>query len=246
MSQRSWTLPPQAVVTPPVVLLVKWEALEKNLSRSLQWCTWGTFFKGGLQLPLGGGGWAGCRHSGGREAKLVAMAMVLKEMVVAGTGRGQWRCWEVCVRAQSLQSCLTLCHPMDCSPPGSSVRGILQARILWWVAMPSSRGSSWPRDPTRLLCLLHWQVASLPIVPPGKSAERWSWLNSEGADDRIHCWVARGGDDRKGSVTTLWVWPQQLRRVALYWEGRDSSAVDLVWSVFQSLELGWESVESEP
>ena len=46
----------------------------------------------------------------------------------------------------SLQSCLTLCDPMDCSPPGSSVRGILWARILKWVARPSSRGSLRPRD----------------------------------------------------------------------------------------------------
>ena len=44
------------------------------------------------------------------------------------------------------QSCLTLCDPMDCGPPGSSAHGILQARILEWVAMPSSRGSSQPRD----------------------------------------------------------------------------------------------------
>ena len=43
-----------------------------------------------------------------------------------------------CVHAKSLQSCLTLCDPMDCSPPGSSVPGILQARILEWVAIPSS------------------------------------------------------------------------------------------------------------
>ena len=43
-----------------------------------------------------------------------------------------------CMRAQS---CPTLCNPMDCSPPGSSVHGILQARTLEWVAMPSSRGS---------------------------------------------------------------------------------------------------------
>ena len=48
--------------------------------------------------------------------------------------------------AKSLQSCLTLCDLLDCSPPGSSVCGVLQARILEWVAMPSSRGSSWPRD----------------------------------------------------------------------------------------------------
>ena len=61
-----------------------------------------------------------------------------------------------CVRPQSLQSCLTLCDPMDCSPPGSSVHGILRARVLEWVAMPSSRGSSRPRDRVHICrCLLH-------------------------------------------------------------------------------------------
>ena len=49
-----------------------------------------------------------------------------------------------------IKSCLTLCDPMDCSPPGSSVHGILQARILEWVAMPSCRGSSWPRNRTHI------------------------------------------------------------------------------------------------
>ena len=48
------------------------------------------------------------------------------------------------------QSCLTLCDPMDCSPPGSSLHGILQARILEWVAIPFSRGSSQPRDWTQV------------------------------------------------------------------------------------------------
>ena len=51
-----------------------------------------------------------------------------------------------CVHAQSLQSCLTLCDPMDCTPPGFSVHGILQARIREWVAILFSRGSSQPRD----------------------------------------------------------------------------------------------------
>ena len=55
---------------------------------------------------------------------------------------------QVCVCAKSLQSCLTLSDPMDCSQPGSSVHGILQARILEWVAMASSRGSSHSRDQT--------------------------------------------------------------------------------------------------
>ena len=62
------------------------------------------------------------------------------------------------------QSCLTLCDPLDCSPPGSSIHGILQARILEWVATSSSRGSSQPRDQTHVSCvsstgrwmLYHW------------------------------------------------------------------------------------------
>ena len=51
------------------------------------------------------------------------------------------------------QSCLTLCDPMDCSPPNSSVHGILQARILKWVAISFSRGSSQPRDLTLISCI---------------------------------------------------------------------------------------------
>ena len=48
----------------------------------------------------------------------------------------------VFVYAKSLQSCPALCDPVDCSPPGSSVHGVLQARILEWVVMPSYSGSS--------------------------------------------------------------------------------------------------------
>ena len=51
-----------------------------------------------------------------------------------------------CMHAQPLQSYPALCNSVDYSPPGSSVHGILQARILEWVAVPSSRGSSRPRD----------------------------------------------------------------------------------------------------
>ena len=60
-----------------------------------------------------------------------------------------------CPRAKSLQPYLTLCNPMDCSPPGSSLHGILQARILEWVAMPSSRGSSRPRDQASVSYISH-------------------------------------------------------------------------------------------
>ena len=76
----------------------------------------------------------------------------------------------VCVCAKSLQSCLTLCDPMDCSPPGSSIHGILQARILEWVAVTSFRGS-YPTQGSNpsLLHLLHWQAGFfLPLEPLGK------------------------------------------------------------------------------
>ena len=51
------------------------------------------------------------------------------------------------------KSCLIFCNPMDCSPPGSSVHGISQARILKWVAVSFSRGSSWPWDQTCISCI---------------------------------------------------------------------------------------------
>ena len=52
------------------------------------------------------------------------------------------------VKVLVAQLCLNCCNPMDCSPPGSSAHGILQARILEWVTIPSCRGSSRPRDQT--------------------------------------------------------------------------------------------------
>ena len=55
----------------------------------------------------------------------------------------------VCECVLVTQSCLTLCNPMDCSPPGSSFHGILQAGILEWVAISFSRESSQPRDQTQ-------------------------------------------------------------------------------------------------
>ena len=67
------------------------------------------------------------------------------------------------------------CSPaMDCSPPGSSVHRIFQARKLELVAIPFSWKSFWPRDLTRLLCLLPWQVDSLPLVPPENPQDRLS------------------------------------------------------------------------
>ena len=70
------------------------------------------------------------------------------------------------------QSCLTLFDPMDCSPSGSSIHGILQARILEWVAMPFSRGSSHPGIEPRSPIL---QADSLPSEPPGETQGPHKW-----------------------------------------------------------------------
>ena len=81
-----------------------------------------------------------------------------------------------CVCAQSLQSCPTLCDTSDCSPPGSSVHGILQSRTLEWVAMPSSRVSSQPRDWTCISCSSCIAGGFFTAEPPEKP--KYTWVNS--------------------------------------------------------------------
>ena len=62
--------------------------------------------------------------------------------------------WYFCMKVKvKSRSRVRLCDPMDCSPPGSSVHGILQARILEWDAISFSRGSSWPRNWTQVSCI---------------------------------------------------------------------------------------------
>ena len=80
-----------------------------------------------------------------------------------------WTCVCVCVHAHMglvTQLGPTLWGPMDCSPPGSSVHGIFQARMLERVAISFSRGFPWPKD--RNWSLLDWQADSWPLAPPGK------------------------------------------------------------------------------
>ena len=79
--------------------------------------------------------------------------------------------WHVCVHAcmlQLLQSCLTFSDPLDYSPPASSVHGVLQARILEWVAMTSSSGSSQPREQTRVSSVSCIAGGFFTLEPPGK------------------------------------------------------------------------------
>ena len=76
----------------------------------------------------------------------------------------------VLTRVLVSQSCLTLCYPVDWGPPGSSVRGLLQVRLLECVAISFSRGSSWPRDRTQVSCIAGrfftvWATREAPQKP---------------------------------------------------------------------------------
>ena len=82
-----------------------------------------------------------------------------------------------CVCTQLLQAGLTVCNPADHRPPGSSAHGILQARIPEWVAMPSSRGSSRPRDQS---CISYIPCIGrhvlYPLAPPEKSTQVYIFI----------------------------------------------------------------------
>ena len=93
-----------------------------------------------------------------------------------------------------------LCDPVDCSPPGSSVHGISQARILEWVVIPFSRGSNSGIKPTSPTShLLHWQTGSLPQMPLGKPIQcslhtkKGDHLHLSTQDARDAGWIATLG-----------------------------------------------------
>ena len=95
----------------------------------------------------------------------ISLLLCFKHKIMKHT----WCCVRVCVCVLITQSCLTLWHPMDCSPPDSSVHGILQARILEWVAIPFSRRSSWPRNRTQVSCITGgfftlWAIGEAPYM----------------------------------------------------------------------------------
>ena len=98
-----------------------------------------------------------------------------------------------CAVLRSLtQSCLTHCDPVDCSPPGSSVHGISQARVLEWNAISFSRGSSWPRNRTQVSgiagrCLTIWATREVSTsIKPGRQPDcAFAFLEPGSASDII-------------------------------------------------------------
>ena len=114
-----------------------------------------------------------------------------------------------CVRvAQSLWWWPTLCDPMDCCPPGSSVHEILQARILEWVALLQGIFPTQGLN-LRLLRLLHWQASALPLAPPGKplsnsESESCSILSNSLQPQGLHSpWNSPGQNTGVGSPSFL-------------------------------------------
>ena len=86
------------------------------------------------------------------------------------------------------QLCPTHCNPMDCSPPSSFVHGILQARILEWIAMLFSRGSSWPRDWTWVSCIAGrffttWATREALSLP--KPIKKNLWIKIKDGESRM-------------------------------------------------------------
>ena len=88
------------------------------------------------------------------------------------------------MKVKVAQSGPTLCDPMDCSPPGSSVHGTVQARILEWVAIPFSRGSSQPRDWIEVSCIAGSFSVSWATKEINKESMAFHWLSP--------CQVRRG------------------------------------------------------
>ena len=110
------------------------------------------------------------------------------------------------VPAKSLQSCPTLCDPMDWSPPGSSLHGILLARILEWVAMPSCRASSQPRGWTCVSWgrrgLYHWCIYSSNSFPRNLM-DKYSSFSVDTCSKNVH-WNIISNGDRLNTTVNSW------------------------------------------
>ena len=121
----------------------------------------------------------------------------------------------------SLQSCPALCIAVGCSPPGSSVHGILQARILGWVAISISRGSSWPRDRTHVFCTVG-RCFTIWVTKEALCTELWS--KQESIFPRCY-------QDREWELT-------EASCIQYRWESRGSPTLTLRVSDAKTVNIG--------
>ena len=111
------------------------------------------------------------------------------------------------VRAKLFQSCPTLCNPMDCSPPGFSVHGTLQARMLEWAAISYSRRSFWSRDRTAVAyvsCAGRQVFFFLPLAPPKKSLWLGKCLQRRGEGNSITAYLRKTSYQQQNCNYVKW------------------------------------------
>ena len=113
---------------------------------------------------------------------------------------GENRWWKV-KESEVAQSCLTLCDPMDCSLPDSSIHGIFKATVLEWVAISFSRGSSWPRDRTQVSrivgrCFTIWATSKVRLWKGLRLQTIWGLT--------VTMWVSTSGLNLKPAQFYLW------------------------------------------
>ena len=129
----------------------------------------------------------------------------------------------MCSESEVTQSCPTLCDPLDCSPPGSSVHGVLQARILEWV--PISFSGDLP-DPGMEAVSPALQADALLSEPPGRSLPHTVWFHL------YHSWGLPGGSAGKesacnvedlGSIPGLGRFPGEGKGYPLQYSGLENS-----------------------
>ena len=118
---------------------------------------------------------------------------------------------------------------MDCSPLGSSVHGILQARILEWVAMSFSRGSSWPRDRTQVSCSSCTASRFFTAEPPGKRFHL-PLGNGKQWDTTIHLleWV------RSKTLARMW---SNRNLFQCWWKSKISGTLEHIWQLLTKLTI---------
>ena len=129
------------------------------------------------------------------------------------------------------QLCPTLCNPMDCNPPGSSLHGILQARVLQWVAISFSRESSQPRDWTWVSCVPGrcfnlWATREAPTSQPGVKSCHWEFYSFKGTTS--HCLQPSTKSQRIKLNPYSW----KLRKQWFY-KGYSKASQNMLWQYFQ-------------
>ena len=146
------------------------------------------------------------------------------------------------------QSCQTLSNPIDCSSPGSSVHGVSQVRLLEWVAISSSRGSSWPRDWT---CISHISCIAgfFTNEPPGKPWFRdragktqaesgvLTSIRKQGSAQNDKGWGRLKGTQEGTSLVAQWLrlWASNARGVGLL-PGQGTKSPHATWCSQKSIK----------